>query len=197
MPRPERIDFAGATHHVAALAVDRERVFREPADRRRFLAQLEAIVDCYTWNCGSYCLMGTHFHLIVQTPEPTLSRGVQHLCGSYAQWFNWKYGRRGHLFGRRFGSVHIVTNEHLLEAHRYVALNPVRAGLCQRPESWRWGSFRALAGLEAPAPFLDIDGVLSLFASGRKLAQPAFRRFVEAGNLDDDETIPLVRVPGV
>jgi REP element-mobilizing transposase RayT len=196
MPRPQRIDFAGAIHHIAALSVERERVFREPADRRRLLAQLEMIVDCYRWNLGSYCLMGTHFHLVVHTPEPTLSRGVQHLCGSYAQWFNWKYRRRGHVFGRRFGSVHIVTDEHLLEAHRYVALNPVRAGLCRRPESWPWGSFRALAGLEAPLPFLETDSVLSLFANRRDLAQPAFRRFVEAGRVDDAK-FPLVRVEGV
>jgi REP-associated tyrosine transposase len=196
MPRPTRIDIAGATHHIAALAVEKERVFREPADRKRLLALLEAIAGCYQWSCGAYCLMGTHFHLIVNTPAPTLSRGMQHLCGSYAGWFNWKYGRRGHLFGRRFGSVLIVSDEHLLEAHRYVALNPVRAGLCRRPESWRWGSFRALAGLEAGPPFLDIDDVLDLFALRRKVAQPAFRRFVEAGTSDDDE-VPLARVAGV
>jgi putative transposase len=196
MPRPTRIDIAGATHHIAALAVEKERVFREPADRKRLLALLEAIAECYQWSCGAYCLMGTHFHLIVNTPAPTLSRGMQHLCGSYAGWFNWKYGRRGHLFGRRFGSVLIVSDEHLLEAHRYVALNPVRAGLCRRPESWRWGSFRALAGLEAGPPFLDIDDVLDLFALRRKVAQPAFRRFVEAGTSDDDE-VPLARVAGV
>ncbi len=195
MPRPTRIDIAGATHHIAALAVEKERVFREPADRKRLLALLEAIAECYQWSCGAYCLMGTHFHLIVTTPAPTLSRGMQHLCGSYAGWFNWKYGRRGHLFGRRFGSVLIVSDEHLLEAHRYVALNPVRAGLCRRPESWRWGSFRALAGLEAGPPFLDIDDVLDLFALRRKVAQPAFRRFVEAGTSDDDE-VPLARVAG-
>jgi putative transposase len=138
--------------------------------------------------------MGTHFHLIVHTPEPTLSRGMQHLCGAYAQWFNWKYGRRGHLFGRRFGSVHIVSDEHLLEAHRYVALNPVRAGLCNRPESWRWGSFRALAGLEKAPAFLDIDGVLCLFAVRRKVAQPAFRRFVAAGSGVNEYVGPLGRI---
>jgi putative transposase len=92
--------------------------------------------------------------------------------------------------------VHIVTDEHLLEAHRYVALNPVRAGLCKRPESWRWGSFRALAGLEEAPTFLDMDGVLNLFAIRRKLAQPAFRRFVEAGDPDNPE-VPLVRVAGI
>jgi hypothetical protein len=140
--------------------------------------------------------MDTHFHLIVHTPEPTLSRGMQHLCGSYAQWFNWKYGRRGHLFARRFGSVHIRTNAHLLEAHRYVALNPVRAGLRKRPEEWRWGSFRALAGLEAAPGFLDTNRVLTLFAMRRRAAQPAFRRFVEAGDPKIDQT-QLVRVAGM
>jgi REP-associated tyrosine transposase len=196
VPRPLRTDISNATHHIAALAVEKELVFREPADRRRLLALFEAIADLYEWNCAAFVLMGTHFHLIVHTPKPNLSRGMQHLCGVYAQWFNWKYGRRGHLFGRRFGSVHIVTNAHLLEAHRYVALNPVRAGLCKRPESWRWGSFRALAGLEAGPPFLDIDSVLDLFAIRREVAQSAFRRFVEAGSPDDDE-FPLVRVAGV
>jgi putative transposase len=194
MPRPLRIDIAGATHHIAALAVDKQHVFREPADRRRLIAQLESIADCYRWTCGAYCLMGTHFHLIVHTPEPTLSRGMQHLCGAYAQWFNWKYGRRGHLFGRRFGSVHIVSNEHLQEAHRYVALNPVRAGLCNRPESWRWGSFRALAGLEKAPAFLDLDGVLCLFAVRRNVAQPAFRRFVAAGSDENEYVGPLGRI---
>jgi putative transposase len=196
MPRPPRIDIAGATHHVAALAVEKERVFRESADRKRLIAQLDAVADCYQWSLGAYCLMGTHFHLIVHTPEPTLSRGMQHLCGSYAQWFNWKYGRRGHLFGRRFGSVHIVTDDHLLEAHRYVALNPVRAGLCRRPASWPWGSFRALAGLEAGPGFLDMDAVLNLFAMRRKIAQPAFQRFVEA-KIPDVTEVPVVRVTGI
>jgi hypothetical protein len=121
---------------------------------------------------------------------------MQHLCGTYAQWFNWKYGRRGHLFGRRFGSVHIVKDSHLLEAHRYVALNPVRAGLCRGPESWRWGSFRALAGLEVAPPFLDAKAVLELFALRRSLAQRSFGRFVSASS-PDDGVIPLARVQGV
>jgi REP element-mobilizing transposase RayT len=194
VPRPLRIDFEGATHHVATLAVGKEHVFREPADRRRLLAQLGAIVDLYRWKCGAYCLMGTHFHLIVHTPDANLSLGMQHLCGVYAQWFNWKYARRGHLFGRRFASVLIVSDEHLLEAHRYVALNPVRAKLCRHPESWTWGSFRALAGFERPPDFLDIAPVLDLFAVRKTSAQLALRKFVAAGAVDDD-SIPLARVP--
>ena len=195
MTRPLRPDLPGATHHVAALAVEKEVAFREPADRRRLIAQLGAIVDLYRWNCRSFCLMGTHFHLILNTPEATLSRGMQHLCGAYAQWFNWKYGRRGHLFGRRFGSVQILSESHLLNAHRYVALNPVRAGLCERPESWRWGSYRALVGLEDPPPFLDVGGVMSLFSTEVAGARTVFRRLVEVEAEDGDEAaFPLVRI---
>jgi hypothetical protein len=120
---------------------------------------------------------------------------MQHLCGVYAQWFNWKYGRRGHLFGRRFGSVHIVSDEHLFEAHRYVALNPVRAGLCARPELWRWGSLRSLVGLEDPPPFLDVAGTLGLFAPRQALAQTALSRFVNAVDLDHED-LPC-RIPGL
>jgi putative transposase len=195
MPRPLRTDVSDATHHIAALAVERERVFREPADRRRLLTLLGAIVDLYAWNCRAFCLMGTHFHLIVHTPQPNLSRGMQHLCGVYAQWFNWKYARRGHLFGRRFGSVHIVSDEHLYEAHRYVALNPVRAGLCARPEFWRWGSFRSLLGLEEPPPFLDVAGTLGLFAPRQAVARAAFSRFINAVDLEHED-VPLVRITG-
>ena len=154
MPRPLRPDLPGATHHVAALAVEKEVAFREPADRRRLIAHLGAIVDLYQWKCRSFCLMGTHFHLILNTPEATLSRGMQHLCGAYAQWFNWKYGRRGHLFGRRFGSVQIFNESHLLNAHRYVALNPVRAGLSERPSLGAGEAIARSSGWKIRLPFL-------------------------------------------
>jgi hypothetical protein len=120
---------------------------------------------------------------------------MQHLCGVYAKWFNWKYARRGHLFGRRFGSAELVTDSHLVQAHRYVALNPVRAELCRTPESWRWGSFRALVGLDPPPDFLDVAGVHDLFATRPAKAQSMFRRFVESATRDA-EPAPLARVPG-
>jgi putative transposase len=182
-------------HHVAALAVNEEFAFREPADRRRLIAQLATIVDLYRWTCWSFCLMGTHFHLLLYTAEATLSRGMQHLCSAYAQWFNWKYDRRGHLFARRFGSVEVLDEAHLLNAHRYVALNPVRAGLCNRAEAWQWGSYRALLGLEDAPDFLNVSGVLELFSRDAARARVALRDFVESDE-GDDESVPLVRIPG-
>jgi len=187
--RKDRIDLPDATHHIAALAVDGQPTFREPADRLRLIDQLARVVDCYEWNCRAYCLMGTHFHLIVHTPKPNLSRGMQQLCGPFAQWFNWKYERRGHLFARRFASTHITKDSHLLEAHRYVALNPVRAGLCSHPADWPWGSFRALSGLEVAPDFLDARSVHEVFRTGTKPGPAAFRDFVTSALVGDTTTL--------
>jgi putative transposase len=125
--------------------------------------------------------MGTHLHLIIKTLSATLSVGMRRLLGEYAQWFNWKYDRRGHLFANRFSSRHITDDGYLLEAHRYVALNPVRAGLCGDPADRRWGSYRALAGLEWPPDFLDVLAVHGLFSVKAEAPAKAYRTFVLAG----------------
>jgi putative transposase len=189
VPRKLRIDLPDATHHIAALAVGTESLFCESADRRHLLAQMQRVANLYEWSCRAYCLMDTHFHLVVHTHKANLSIGMQHLCGTYAQWFNWKYDRRGHLFARRFASVHITRDSQLLETHRYVALNPVRAGLCNDPARWRWGSFRALCGLEPVPDLLDAAPVLDLFTSGARTAQEAFRNFVLSALEEDGPAV--------
>jgi putative transposase len=179
--RKPRIDVPDALHHITALANGEERLFREPADRRRFLQQLRTVAIDEDWRCQAYCLMGTHFHLIVYTPRATLSGGMRRLLGTYAQWFNWKYDRRGHLFVGRFSSQHITEDPHLMEAHRYVALNPVRAEQCKDPADWRGGSYRALAGFEPPVDFLDVHAVHELFSLRSEAAQRAYKAFVLSG----------------
>ncbi len=174
--RPQAVD---GTFHIATLAVDSAFAYRDTDDRELFLRLLGRVRETYDWFVDSFVLMGTHYHLIVRTPRLTLSEGMQNLNGTYAQFFNQRYRRRGHLFGRRFSSVPILTERHLLAAHRYVAMNPVRAGLCERPGDWRWGSFRALAGL-APVPAFLTPSALELFDVPPAAAGVAFARFVEA-----------------
>jgi putative transposase len=87
---------------VTARANGGARLFREVADRRRFIRLLREVVRDYEWRCQAYCLTGTHFHMIIRPMEPTLSTGMARLLGEYAKWFNWKYDREGHLFGSRF-----------------------------------------------------------------------------------------------
>ena len=179
VPRRPRIEIPGGYFHLAACSFDGTFIFREAADRLSFLALLERTFETYKWQCQSYCLMGTHFHLIVRTMRASLSRGMQALCGTYGLRFNKRHERKGKLFGRRFLGVPIESDRHLLEAHRYVARNPVRAGLCEAPRDWRWSSYRQVLDLEIPRAFLDIDGILKLFDDRPAIARDSFCSFIE------------------
>jgi REP element-mobilizing transposase RayT/AraC-like DNA-binding protein len=151
------------------------------ADRERFLATLEEAVNRYGWRLYAYCLMGNHYHLVVETPRPELIRGVRHVNGVYAKRFNATHRRVGHLFQARYKAILVERESHLAELLRYVVLNPVRAGLCEFPEDYRWSSYRSTGGLEQAPGFLALDAVLSLFARKRRLAQLRYRSFVADG----------------
>jgi REP element-mobilizing transposase RayT len=194
MPRPYRFEVPGGIFHVATRSVHERQSFGSVDDRKDFLDILGSVVEACGWLCKGYCLMSSHYHLIVETRVPNLSKGMQLLNGRYAQRFNWRYGRRGHLFGGRFYSVLVETDAHLFEALRYVALNPVRAGLCETPGDWRWSSFRPTAGLDPAPRFLDCAGVLALFGTGRA-AREDFRRFVESMRAEDD--FGVIRMDGI
>jgi putative transposase len=178
MPRPERICFAGALYHVTARGNDRAAIVRDDSDRRSLLATLAGAVGKFGWLCHAYCLMDTHYHLVVETPEPNISAGMQRLNGTYAQRFNQRHKRNGHLFQGRFHSALIDREAHLLEVCRYVVLNPVRARMCARPVGWAWSSYRATAGLSARPAFLTISAIHSLFARDTARAILAYRVFV-------------------
>ena len=181
MPRPLRPDYPGAFHHVTARGTNRMSIFRDDFDRAMLLYRLETAVDRHRWCCHAYCLMGNHFHLILETELATLAAGMQLLCGAYAQGFNRRHGRSGHVFQGRYDTRLIETERHLLESSRYTVLNPVRAGICESAGEWPWSSYRATAGLEPAPPFLTTDWLLRQFAADRRLAHEEYRRFVAAG----------------
>jgi REP element-mobilizing transposase RayT len=198
MARPPRIEVEDGTFHVATRSVDESFAYRELSDRLDFLDFLWTTVGTHEWHCQSYCLMGTHYHLIVQTPHANLSAGMQMLNGRYAQRFNWRHRRRGHLFGARFMSVHVQDDVHLMAAHRYVARNPIRAGLCAMPADWRWSSYRALAGLQRPPSFLDVKGALATFGEFGTAAEVVYARTVAAASSPlDDVPYKLAETAGV
>jgi putative transposase len=147
MPRTARRELAGGIHHVTCRGNGKQTVFRGAADRRIFLALFRKVIARHQWQCLTYCLMDNHYHLLVRTPEPNLGAGMHRLNGRYAQGFNARHGRTGHLWEQRYGSVLLAADAHLAQAIGYIALNPVRAGLCERPEDWPWSAHRALAGL--------------------------------------------------
>jgi REP-associated tyrosine transposase len=177
--RAYRLLEPGGIYHVTTSAAGGLFAFRNDGDRLYFLQLLDRIVTRHRWLCQAYCLLGTHYHLLLETPAPDLSDGMHRLNGIYAQRFNKHHERRGHLFGDRFTSVRVTSDGHLLHLSRYIALNPVRAGLCTRPENWEWSSYAAAIGLRMPPAFLDTDGVLRRFGRSRNVARRRLRTFVE------------------
>jgi REP element-mobilizing transposase RayT len=180
MARPLRIEFPGAVYHVTSRGNEKRRIFRSDRDHKAFLDFLGHAAKRFGWSVTAWVLMTNHFHLVIQTPEPNLSRGMHWLNGSYAGWFNKQHKRWGHLFGGRFKAFLIDKETYFIEVLRYVALNPVRAGLAARPEAYRWSSYRATAGLEAAPEWLDVNAALTPFAPDTELAQSYYSEFVSA-----------------
>jgi putative transposase len=156
-------------------------VFVDDADRQRFLSILGRTVTLFRWKVHAYVMMGNHFHLLVETPEPTLSRGMRQINGLYTQAFNRRHGRAGHLFQGRFKAILVEKESHLLELCRYIVLNPVRADLVRSAREWRWSSYRATAGLENGAAWLETEWTLRQFGARRSRAREKFRQFVLEG----------------
>ena len=181
MPRPLRPQIAGGIFHLTDRGNRRQPIFLDDADRDRFLGMLDNLTRRRGWVGHAYCLMPNHYHLVLETPEGDLSTGMQWLNGRYAQDFNHRHGVDGHLFQGRFYSGQVETDWHLLELARYLARNPVDAGLCRHPCEWRWGSYRAVVGLDRPQTrrFLESGRILGMFGADRSSARKRFRTFVE------------------
>jgi putative transposase len=181
MSRPLRLEFPNALYHVTARGDRREAIFEDDDDRRAFLATLAEVVKRFNWLCYAYCLMDNHYHLLIQTPDSNLSKGMRQLNGVFTQISNRRHQRVGHLFQGRFKAILVDSDAYLLELARYIVLNPVRAGMKKKPESWPWSSYRASLGLVAAEAFLAVDGLLAQFAQRRSTAQVRYAQFVAEG----------------
>jgi putative transposase len=188
MARQMRVDAAGLTHHVTSRGNDRRKIFLDDADCEFFLSLLAIVVKRFNWSLHAWVLMVNHFHLVVETHEPTLSLGMHWLKTGYAQYFNWRHRRGGHLFQGRFDSKVIQKEAYLMEVMRYVALNPVRAHMVERPEDYRWSSYRATAGYEPAPEWLDTRTILGMIRADRGEAQRVYREYV-CEKIGDEESI--------
>jgi len=168
MTRPLRIEYENAVYHITTRGNARQDIFLDDEDRLGFLKILQDVVARYNWVCHAYCLMSNHYHLLVETPDANLSRGMRQLNGVYTQAFNRRHDRVGHLFQGRYKAILVEKEGHLLELARYIVLNPVRAKLIRHPRDWRWSSYRATAGEEEGPKFLTVDWILSQFHRDRE-----------------------------
>lgn len=181
MSRPLRLEFPNALYHVTSRGDRREDIFEDDDDRQAFLSTLAPVVDQFNWLCYAWCLMDNHYHLLIQTPDGNLSKGMRQLNGVYTQSSNRRHGRVGHLFQGRFRAILVDSDAYLLELARYVVLNPVRARMVKRPGDWPWSSYRASMGVVPAEPFLAVDGLLAQFAQRRTTAQARYAQFVNEG----------------
>ena len=138
-------------------------IFLDDEDFRRFTFLLGEMVEEFDIQCWQHCLMTNHYHLALRSTRPNISEGLRHLNGTYAQWWNRKHGRPGHVFQGRFKDQIVQQERYLLTLCRYIAMNPVRAGMVEHPADWQWSSYRATAGLAASSGFLTLAPVLAQF----------------------------------
>jgi hypothetical protein len=122
--------------------------------------------------------MTNHYHLVVETPEANLSKGMRQLNGVYTQQFNRRHKRVGHVFQGRYKAIIVDKDSYLLELSRYVVLNPVRAKMVKNVKSWPWSSYRAMVGIATAPDWLETDFILSQFGQQRKRTQQRYAEFV-------------------
>jgi REP element-mobilizing transposase RayT len=181
LSRQLRLEFPGAIWHVTSRGNERRDIYRDDVDRRHFLSMLARVVGDRRWILHAWVLMTNHYHLLIETPEVGLSRGMKWLNQNYAESFNARHRRVGHLFQGRFKGILVEREGHLLEMLRYIVLNPVRCGAVTFAGEYEWSNYRATAGLAAPPPWLEIEWTLDQFTSDRAEAREAYRRFVADG----------------
>lgn len=180
MTRPLRLQFAGALYHLTARGDRQESIFEDDQDRLVFLDLLAKEVLQQGWVLYAFCLMGNHYHLLLETPEPNLVQGMRRLNGVYTQAFNRRHNRVGHVLQGRYKSILVDKDAYLRELCRYVVLNPVRAGLVASVEDWHWSSYLPTAGRMPCPPWLNAAAALGWFGEGAA-ARRAYQRFVAQG----------------
>lgn len=181
MARPLRIEYDGALYHVTSRGNERKPIYKDDGDRHLFLSILAQVTDRFHWICHAYCLMVNHYHLVIETPDGNLSKGMRQLNGVYTQAYNRRHRRVGHLFQGRFKAILIQKESHYLEVCRYVVLNPVRAKAVKHPREWPWSSYRATGGVASAPLCLTVDELLSHFGQKRGPAQEKYRQYVGDG----------------
>lgn len=181
MARPLRLEFPGALYHITSRSDGGEDVFVDEGDRRVFFDIFAAVCRRFNWSVHAYCLMSDHYHLLVETPDSNLSKGMRQLNGVYTQRFNGTHNRNGNVFQGRYKAILVHRDAYLLELARHIVLNPVRSEMVRSARDWRWSSYRATTGEVKAPPWFQRSELLAAFAETEDEAVTLYRRFVVKG----------------
>ena len=182
MARPLRLEYSSALYHVTSRGDGREDIYRADSDHQLFLGVLADVWSRFNWTIHAYCLMTNHYHLVVETPDANLAKGMRELNGVYTQRFNRCYERVGHVFQGRYKAILVQKETYLLELARYVVLNPVRARMVRTPAEYPWSSYRAMIGEVTAPEWLETRWILAAFGEAEEEAVDRYARFVTAGS---------------
>jgi REP element-mobilizing transposase RayT len=187
MARTARAELEGSIYHITQRGNRRQAIFESDYERRFFLEELEVTAERYGWRWLIYCLMTNHYHLVVEIDAPTLGDGMRRFGSVHAQMFNRRRSTNGHVFQERYGSVLVRTDAQFVQLLRYVALNPVAAGLCADPMDWPWSSHHLMLGGsdEAAAARARVEELLEAWGG------VSGTRYAKVFATDDGSAAPL------
>lgn len=159
MPRGARKHAENGIYHLMLRGINRQRIFEDENDSERFLEVLASYKETCGYELLGYCLMGNHVHILMRVGVEPLQIVMRRIAAKYVYWYNVKYERVGHLFQERFKSEPVEDDAYLMTVLRYIHRNPVKAGLCGKPEDYRLSSYRDYMGR---AGIADTGFVLSM-----------------------------------
>jgi len=194
MSRPLRIEFAGAFYHVTARGNERKKIFVSQRDYAQFLDYLGIARERFGCVLHAYVLMGNHYHLLLETPEANLSKVMHYLNGSYTTYFNIKRKRSGHLFQGRYKSIVVDRDSYLLELSRYIHLNPVKAGITERPEDYPHSSYSSYLTPEEDSLICRKE-VLALLTDNQEDGGRKYREYVASAH-GEETASPMNKLYG-
>jgi putative transposase len=179
--------------HISSRGNRQHHVFLDDRDRASFMQALGTTLTRMEWRLLAYCLMGNHYHLLLELTDANLADGMQALNGTYARRFNDRYETTGHVFEKRYFADDVRGEAHLLSVVAYIARNPVRAGLCRSVFDWRWSSAAASVREAVPAPILSLPRLWELIGETDDSARESLRRLFDVVPKEGEEVREAVR----
>jgi len=194
MARPVRIEYPGAVYHIITRGNNRQSIFRDDHDRKKYLERLAYYCEEKEVHLLSYCLLTNHVHLLLETPKGNLSRMMQPFQTSYTVYFNKRHGRSGHVFEQRYKAFVVDKDNYLLQVSRYIHLNPVASKLVQRPQEYKWSSYRAYVQ-DKTGSGLHREIILDQLGGKGRERVARYREYVEGGVKRGErwQSLPVIR----